>query len=171
MESEFRPRECSSGDVISIVQHGVAYQRRRFCPPTTVADEASNPPICAAYPSSISSLTSCVRLTPPTVRTILAGSFSLPLRRPASIASRTAFSISRCEVMPTFFRNLRRLALKTSSFMVASGLRFDHTLVTAWHEPLSFDARKRSHLGLRPKMQPMKQGSLTKLVMPGLVPG
>src|SRR5260370_12662643 len=39
IESEFRPRECSSGDVISIVQHGVAYQRRRFCPPTTVADE------------------------------------------------------------------------------------------------------------------------------------
>src|SRR5260370_35141592 len=46
--------------------------------------------------------------------------------------------------MPTFFRNLRRVALKTSSFMVASGLRFDHTLVTAWHEPLSFEARKRS---------------------------
>src|SRR6476659_2928039 len=75
-----------------------------------------------AYPSSISSLTSWVRLTPPRVRTILAGSFSLPLRRPASIASRTAFSISRCEVMPTFFRNLRRLALKTSSFMRASWL-------------------------------------------------
>src|SRR5258708_39944790 len=120
MESEFRPGECSLGELFFIVQHGVAYQRRRFCPPTPVADEASTPPICAAYPSSISSLTSCVRLTPPTVRTILAGSFSLPLRRPASIASRTAFSISRCEVMPTFFRNLRRLALKTSSFMVAS---------------------------------------------------
>src|SRR5712691_11453563 len=79
----------------------------------------------AAYPSSISSLTSWVRVTPLTVRTILAGSFSLPLRRPASSASRTAFSISRCEVMPTFLRNLRRLALKTSSFMRASwsGLR------------------------------------------------
>src|SRR6202035_6047803 len=63
---------------------------------------------------------SWVRLMPPTVRTILAGSFSLPLRRPASRASRTAFSISRCEVMPTFFRNLRRLVLKTSSFMAAS---------------------------------------------------
>src|SRR3954470_19430087 len=56
------------------------------------------------------------------VRTIFAGSFSLPLSFPASIASRTAFSISRCEVMPTFFRNLRRLALKTSSFMRASWL-------------------------------------------------
>src|SRR6202158_6378369 len=63
---------------------------------------------------------SWVRLTPPRVRTIWAGSFSLPLRRPVSTASRTAFSISRCEVMPTFFRNLRRLVLKTSSFMAAS---------------------------------------------------
>src|SRR5438552_1478688 len=93
----------------------------------------------STYPSSISSLTSWVRLTPPTVRTILAGSFSLPLRRPASSASRTAFSISRCEVMPTFFKNLRRLALKTSSFMMTSGLRVDHTLVTARHETLSFE--------------------------------
>src|SRR6266581_2966509 len=72
------------------------------------------------YPSSISSVTSCERLTPPTVRTILAGSFSLPLRRPAATASRTAFSISRCEVMPTFLRNPRRLLLKVSSFMVGS---------------------------------------------------
>src|SRR5947199_2042636 len=59
------------------------------------------------------------------VSTIFAGSFSLPLSLPASTASRTAFSISRCEVMPTFFRNLRRLALKTSSFMRASWLRPD----------------------------------------------
>src|SRR5260370_10222941 len=103
MESEFRPRECSLDDVISIVQHGIAYQRRRFCPPTTVADDARYPPICAAYPSSISSLTSCVRLTPPTVRTILAGSFSLPLRRPASIPSPPRFSVSPFEVVPTFF--------------------------------------------------------------------
>src|SRR5713226_2717886 len=72
------------------------------------------------YPSSISSATSCERLMPPTVRTILAGSFSLPLRRPAAIASRTAYSISRCEVMPTFLRNPRRLVLKTSSFMMVS---------------------------------------------------
>src|ERR1700724_841126 len=74
------------------------------------------------YPSSISSVTSYERLTPPSVKTILAGSFSWPLRRPLASASRTAFSISRCEVMPTFLRNLRRLALKTSSFMMASCL-------------------------------------------------
>src|SRR6266571_278954 len=72
------------------------------------------------YPSSISSVTSCERLTPPTVRTILAGSLSLPLRRPSVTASRTAFSISRCEVMPTFLRNPRRLVLNTSSFMSIS---------------------------------------------------
>ena len=63
---------------------------------------------------------SCESATPPTVSTIFAGSFSLPLSLPAAIASRTAFSISRCEVMPTFLRNLRRLVLKTSSFMRAS---------------------------------------------------
>src|SRR3954469_4379335 len=57
---------------------------------------------------------------PPTVSTILAGSFSVPIRRPPATASRTAFSISRCEVMPTFLRNLRRLVLKMSSFMMAS---------------------------------------------------
>src|SRR5580692_11030625 len=75
--------------------------------------------LVSSYPGSISSVTSCVRLTPPRVRTILAGSFSLPLRRPLATASRTAFSISRCEVMPTFLRNPRRLVLKTSSFMKA----------------------------------------------------
>src|SRR3954463_1925879 len=57
------------------------------------------------------------------VSTIFAGSFSLPLSLPASIASRTALSISRCDVMPTFLRNPRRLALKTSSFMSASRSR------------------------------------------------
>src|ERR1700751_6453391 len=54
------------------------------------------------------------------VRTILAGSFSWPLRRPEASASLTDSSISRCEVMPTFFKNLRRLVLKTSSFMRTS---------------------------------------------------
>src|SRR5256885_14144643 len=54
------------------------------------------------------------------VSTILAGSFSLPLRRPSPTASRMAFSISRCEVMPTFLRKPRRLPLKTSSFMIFS---------------------------------------------------
>ena len=75
---------------------------------------------CTFSPSSISSAISCARLTPPRVRTIFAGSFSWPLRRPVSIASRTAFSISRCELTPTFFRNLRKLVLKTSSFTAAS---------------------------------------------------
>ena len=37
------------------------------------------------------------------------------------LASRTAFSISRCDVTPTFLRNLRRLVLSASSFIVASG--------------------------------------------------
>src|SRR5437879_4165497 len=126
------------------------------CPPCAGEDgrrggDGGQRNAASTYPSSISSLTSWVRLTPPTVRTILAGSFSLPLRRPASIASRTAFSISRCEVMPTFLRNLRRLALKTSSFMMTSGLRFDHTLITAPHEPSSFEARKRSHQSMTQK--------------------
>src|SRR4249919_3805871 len=57
------------------------------------------------------------------VRTIFAGSFSLPLSLPDATASRTAFSISRCEVMPTFLRNPRRLVLKTSSFIAVSSSR------------------------------------------------
>ena len=36
---------------------------------------------------------------------------------PAARASRTALSISRCAVMPTFFRNFRTLMLKMSSSM------------------------------------------------------
>src|SRR3954454_11896811 len=54
------------------------------------------------------------------VSTIFAGSFSLPFSLPAATASRTAFSISRCEVMPTFLRKPRRLALKRSSFIMVS---------------------------------------------------
>src|SRR5262245_3736315 len=63
------------------------------------------------------------------VSTILAGSFSLPLRRPLATASRTAFSISRCEVMPTFLRKPRRLLLKLSSFMIASKRLRSHRIV------------------------------------------
>src|SRR5262245_45236721 len=63
------------------------------------------------------------------VSTILAGSFSLPLRRPLATASRTAFSISRCEVMPTFLRKPRRLLLKLSSFMIASERLRPHGIV------------------------------------------
>src|SRR5258705_1430494 len=76
--------------------------------------------LSSCQPSSISPEISWVRFTLPTVITILAGSFSWPLRRPLVTASRIAFSISRWEVMPTFFRKPRRLPLKTSSFMNGS---------------------------------------------------
>jgi asparagine synthase (glutamine-hydrolysing) len=42
--------------------------------------------------------------------------FGVPSRLKAT-ASRTAVSISRWDVTPTFFRNLRMLMLKASSFM------------------------------------------------------
>ena len=42
------------------------------------------------------------------------------LEAAAATASRTAFSISRCEVMPTFLRKPRRLVLNMSSFMMVS---------------------------------------------------
>src|SRR6202000_2826204 len=57
---------------------------------------------------------------PSTVRTTLAGKASLPLSLPPLTAARTACSISRCEVMPTFLRNLRTLTFSASSFMIAS---------------------------------------------------
>src|SRR5262245_42462996 len=84
------------------------------------------------------------------VSTILAGSFSLPLRRPLATASRTAFSISRCEVMPTFLRKPRRLLLKLSSFMIASVFPA-HDLIgkpvptLRWRGPPGPDHRLRSH--------------------------
>src|SRR5207253_2196529 len=68
------------------------------------------------HPVSISPVTSNVRFTPPMVKVALAGNVpdgSLPL----SAALRTACSISRCDVTPTFFKNLRTLMLKVSSFM------------------------------------------------------
>src|SRR5262249_24759070 len=87
---------------------------------------AASPP---CYPSSISPEISCVRLTPPMVSTIFAGSFSLPLCLPAATASRTAFSISRCEVMHTFLSKARRLLLNLSSFMIASERLRPHGIV------------------------------------------
>jgi len=42
----------------------------------------------------------------------------LSASRPFASASRTAVSISRCEVTPTTFRNLRMSMLKRSSFIV-----------------------------------------------------
>src|SRR5262245_62149968 len=83
----------------------------------------------ARQPNSISPAISCVRLTPPMVSTIFAGSFSLPLSLPLATASRTAFSISRCEVMPTFLRKPRRLLLKLSSFIVASPELRPHRII------------------------------------------
>ena len=53
---------------------------------------------------------------------MLLRSFSLPVSRPDETASRTAFSISRCEVTPTFLRNLRTLVFRASSFMIISSM-------------------------------------------------
>src|SRR5207253_6035906 len=52
---------------------------------------------------------------------------------PAATASRTAFSISRCEVMPTFLRKPRRLLLKLSSFMMCSISAHDLDRKTGTH--------------------------------------
>src|SRR6185369_10679047 len=52
-----------------------------------------------------------------------------PLSLPEATASRTAFSISRCEVMPTFLRKPRRLPLKLSSFMTISVELRPHRIV------------------------------------------
>src|SRR5262245_59841288 len=69
------------------------------------------------YPSSISPLISCFSSTVPRVIVAVAASFSLPLSRPSDNAWRTAFSISRWAPTPSVLRNLRMLALKTSSFI------------------------------------------------------
>src|SRR3546814_13574539 len=53
--------------------------------------------------------------TLPIVSVTRAGSLSFPDSLPSAMASRIAPSISRCEVTPTFLRNLRTLMLKTSS--------------------------------------------------------
>src|SRR5580704_12292819 len=87
------------------------------------------------HSSSMAPSISTDRLMPSTVRTTLAGKASLPLSLPPLTAARTACSISRCEVMPTFLRNLRTLTFSASSFMIASrkcrkdgcpGLHFIH---------------------------------------------
>ena len=68
--------------------------------------------------SSMSPSISNARFIPPTVTTAFAGNRSLSLIRPVAAASRTAVSISRCAVTPSFY--LRTLVLRASSFMVAS---------------------------------------------------
>src|SRR5262249_37777332 len=57
---------------------------------------------------------------PPTVTVAVAANFSLPFSFPCAKAWRTAFSISRWALTPNILRNLRMLALKISSFMIAS---------------------------------------------------
>src|SRR5690242_21640756 len=74
----------------------------------------------AAYSNSIAPSISTASPTAPIASDTFAGSASCPLSLPLASAARTAFSISRCEVMPTFLRNLRMLTLNTSSFMIAS---------------------------------------------------
>src|SRR3984893_6993180 len=58
---------------------------------------------CCIHSSSMAPSISTDRLMPSTVRTTLAGKASLPFSLPPLTATRTACSISRCEVMPTFF--------------------------------------------------------------------
>jgi small-conductance mechanosensitive channel len=71
------------------------------------------------YSSSMSPAISTAMPTPPTVSVTFAGSASFPFSRPFATASRTAFSISRCEVMPTFFKKRLTLVLRASSFMTS----------------------------------------------------
>src|SRR5215472_370114 len=64
---------------------------------------------CRHHSSSMAPSIPMARPIPSTVSVTLAGSASLPFKRPPLTAARTACSISRCEVMPTFLRNLRTL--------------------------------------------------------------
>src|SRR5215475_5631329 len=74
------------------------------------------------YDSAISSSITSSRFTRSTSSFMRALSLSLPAQIPAFTASLTAFSISRCEVTPTFLRNLRISILNVSSFIVPSNL-------------------------------------------------
>src|SRR5215813_576381 len=74
------------------------------------------------YDSAISSAITSSRFTRSTSSFMRALSLLLPAKIPAFTASLTAFSISRCEVTPTFLRNLRISLLKVSSFIVPSNL-------------------------------------------------
>src|SRR5216684_1332950 len=84
---------------------------------------SARPGMTAVNQSSSISPSICSKSSmPPTCSRIVAGSFWLGLSAPRAAASRTAFSISRCEVMPTFLRNFRTLAFNASSFMIVSPL-------------------------------------------------
>src|ERR1700733_9303014 len=56
-------------------------------------------------------------LSPATSSVMVAGNDSVPLMAPVSVALATACSISRCELMPTIFSNLRMLRFSASSFI------------------------------------------------------
>src|SRR5260370_17234959 len=70
-----------------------------------------------AYWSVISPSNSTFSLNPATSSVTFAGNDSVPAMVPSARALATACSISRCELTPTIFKNLRMLRLKTSSFI------------------------------------------------------
>ena len=73
-------------------------------------------------PSSYAVGLTCRMAMPSTSSVILAPSISFPASRPDFTASRTAFSITRWEVTPTSFRNLRTERLNWSSFIATAPL-------------------------------------------------
>src|SRR2546423_567652 len=101
--------------------------------------------------SSISPSMSSDRSMPPTCSRILAGSFWLGLSAPRSAASRTAFSISRCEVTPTFLRNFRTLEFNASSFMIVSPSASGAGTLPPRHFPNEGSCRQalHQHVGIR----------------------
>src|SRR5580700_10454376 len=68
----------------------------------------------------MSPLNSTFNLRPATSSRIFAGNASVPVIARAARALATACSISRCELIPTFFRNLRMLKFRASSFIEVS---------------------------------------------------
>ena len=70
----------------------------------------------SAWPYSSSMVPSnfTFNLMPATSSVMVAGSFSFPVMPPSANACATAFSISFCELTPTFLRNLRRLRLNVN---------------------------------------------------------
>src|ERR1035437_7735091 len=98
----------------------------------------------------MSPLNSTCTLRPPTSRVIFAGNDSVPVIAPTAAALATACSISRCELMPTDFRNLRMLKFSASSFIGISqfigSVEFDITLYQADLVHLSFCANVKTSI-------------------------
>src|SRR4051794_23665289 len=90
--------------------------------------------------------TTISRSTPSTVTTARARSVSPPLSEPASSSSRTASSISLCEVTPSFFRKRRTDRLKASSSMTATLPVRDHTPQRRHHERALGRGEARLHV-------------------------